>query len=90
MKKIGFIGAGKMAEAIMTGLIDKAFTSAGSILASDISGDRLVDLSHRLGIRITLDNVEVVRQVGVVIVDTCINDEDYRLIVSSPGCVIPS
>jgi pyrroline-5-carboxylate reductase len=67
MKKIGFIGAGKMAEAIMTGLIDKAFTSAGSILASDISGDRLVDLSHRLGIRITLDNVEVVRQVGVVI-----------------------
>ena len=32
----------------------------------------------------------VTRQVGVVIVDTCINDEDYRLIVSSPGCVIPS
>jgi pyrroline-5-carboxylate reductase len=65
MMKIGFIGAGKMAEAIMTGLIAKAFTSADSLFASDISGDRLVDLSHRVGIRITFDNVEVVQQTKV-------------------------
>jgi pyrroline-5-carboxylate reductase len=65
MTKIGFIGAGKMAEAMMTGLIEKAFTSADSILASDISGDRLVDLSQRCGIRITLDNAEVVRQAEI-------------------------
>ena len=32
----------------------------------------------------------ITRQIGVVIVDTGIDDEDYRLIVSSPGRVIPS
>ncbi len=65
--KIGFIGAGKMAEALMAGLIEKAFTSADSILASDISGERLVELSQRRGIRITLDNADVVRQAEVCI-----------------------
>ncbi len=64
--KIGFIGAGKMAEAIMAGLIEKAFARADGIVASDISEERLAELSRRLGIRITLDNAEVVRQVQVV------------------------
>jgi pyrroline-5-carboxylate reductase len=61
MMKIGFIGAGKMAEAIMAGLIDKAFTPADSLFASDISGARLAEVSRRLGVRITLDNAEVLR-----------------------------
>ena len=59
MTRIGFIGAGKMAEAIIAGLIEKRFVGPDAVLASDISGERLTEVSRRDGIRITLDNSEV-------------------------------
>lgn len=59
MTRIGFIGAGKMAEAIMTSLIEKHFVGPDAVLASDISGERLTEVSRHHGIRITLDNAEV-------------------------------
>lgn len=57
--KSGFIGAGKMAEAMMAGLIEKRFSSPGDILASDISPERLSELKQRYGIRTTLNNADV-------------------------------
>ena len=65
--KAGFIGAGKMAEAIISGLIEKRFVSPDEVLASDISGERLGTLSRQTGIRITLDNAEVVRESRICI-----------------------
>lgn len=59
---IGFIGAGKMAEAMMVGMIAKQVFRPGDIVASDISEGRLAELGRQLGIRTTPDNAEVVRQ----------------------------
>ncbi len=67
MKKIGFIGAGKMAEAMIAGLIEKQFCGPDGILASDVSGERLKDISHRLGIRITLSNPEVLAHANLCV-----------------------
>jgi pyrroline-5-carboxylate reductase len=60
MLKIGFIGAGKMAEAMLSGLIANRFASPGEIVVSDISGDRLAAVSREYGVRTTRSNSEVV------------------------------
>ena len=40
-QRIGFIGAGQMAEALMRGLIDAGLSSADRITASEAVADRL-------------------------------------------------
>ncbi len=59
---IGFVGAGKMAEAIMAGLIRQQFAQPGQILASDVSEERLAALRQQYKIQVTRQNAEVVEQ----------------------------
>ena len=56
-----------MAEAMMTGLIEKNVSSSSDILASDVSPERLADLRARYGIRTTLNNADVAARAGIVI-----------------------
>ncbi len=65
--RIGFVGAGKMAEAMMAGLIGKNFSTPEDIMASDVSPERLADLRMRYGIRTTSDNVGVAAHSGIVV-----------------------
>jgi pyrroline-5-carboxylate reductase len=64
---IGFIGAGKMAEAMITGLIDKHFAVPGEILASDVSQNRLDALRDQYGIAVTTVNAEVPAQANLCV-----------------------
>lgn len=59
MTRVGFIGAGKMAEAMIGGLIERGFALADSVLASDVDGARAAEVSRRYGIRVTMNNAEV-------------------------------
>src|ERR1035437_5163107 len=52
---IGFIGAGKMAEGIIAGLLRTGVVPA-SIHAADVNAERLNDLHQRLGIQTTTNN----------------------------------
>ena len=67
MDKIGFIGAGKMAEAMISGLIANRFANPNEIRVSDISAERLATVGREYGVRITLANAEVVAQVPVCV-----------------------
>lgn len=67
MIKIGFIGAGKMAEAMISSLIANQFASPDEMMVSDISGERLAMLRREYGVRITPANVEVVTQAPVCV-----------------------
>jgi pyrroline-5-carboxylate reductase len=67
MIQVGFIGAGKMAEAMMTGFIEKRVVAQDEILAGDVSSERLAEISRKQGVCITLDNAEVVRNARVCV-----------------------
>ena len=67
MYKIGFIGAGKMAEAMIAGLIANRFAGSGEIIVADISAERLTAMHCEYGIKTSSTNTVVVTQTPVVV-----------------------
>lgn len=66
--KIGFIGAGAMAEALIAGLTKAGMTPLENICASDIDPGRLGWIKDNYGIRTTKDNNELVRENQVIVI----------------------
>ncbi|CAJ0583502.1 unnamed protein product, partial [Mesorhabditis spiculigera] len=65
--KIGFIGAGKMAQALARGLINSGRIAPENIIASSPKTDyQLLDQCKSMGLTTTHDNTEVVHKSGVV------------------------
>jgi len=67
MLRIGFIGAGNMAEALMKGIVKAKVTSAQQIILSDINQNRLQNLEKRYGARIAKDNSDLIDQCDTVV-----------------------
>ena len=66
-KKIGFIGPGVMAEAIIAGLLREGVAAAESMLASGPRAERCEELSQHYGIFTTTDNTTVAKQSDVLV-----------------------
>lgn len=66
MKKIGFIGCGKMASAIIKGLINTGFVESSQILATQVDEKGLEEKSKELSIEILLDNKALVQRADVI------------------------
>ena len=72
MKKynIGFIGCGKMAGAIIKGLLQSEFTSQENIIASQAETEGIAEKSQNLGIEIFLDNKIIAQKSDVIFIAT--------------------
>ena len=57
--RIGFIGAGRMAEAIMAALLDSKLAAAHEVFASDISAERRKLLKTRYGVNMYSKNAVI-------------------------------
>ena len=66
--KIGFIGSGKMAGAIIKGLVKTNFTSANNIEATQYETEGLEEKSQILGVKISNDNKVLVKNSDVVFI----------------------
>lgn len=67
MKKIGFIGCGNMAKAMIGGIIGKGVMAPEDILASNRSRKALDYASETWGISVTGDNLEVARKSEILV-----------------------
>ncbi len=65
-RKIGFIGAGNMAKAMITGVVASGLTSSENIIASDGYAPCLENIKNEFGINIAADNKEVVKFSDVI------------------------
>jgi pyrroline-5-carboxylate reductase len=66
-KKLGFIGGGNMAEAMIKGLISAGFVDAKSIFVSDVVPNRLEFLHSEYKVKTTSDNRELVEKSDILI-----------------------
>jgi pyrroline-5-carboxylate reductase len=67
MKKLGFVGAGNMGQALAKGLVDRKVFKAGEMIASDIDAARRRKFSRATKIAAVRDNLEVVREAPAVL-----------------------
>lgn len=65
--KLGFIGSGNMASAMMSGIIKNEIFKADEIIASDLFAPSREKAQATMGINVTESNVEVVEQAEVVV-----------------------
>jgi len=66
-KKIGFLGAGNMGEAMIKGLLKAGLVSPHAIFATDVRPERLRAVEKLYGIQALEGNAELVRRADVVI-----------------------
>lgn len=69
-RKIGFIGSGKMAGAIIKGLIKSNFISANNIEATQAETEGIREKSMSLGVRISNNNKNLVKNNDVIFIAT--------------------
>lgn len=65
-KKLGFIGAGTMAKAIIKGILNSGVVPAENIIASEITEGLAKSASDVLGIKVITDNTEVVKKSDII------------------------
>ncbi|TDX46472.1 pyrroline-5-carboxylate reductase [Orenia marismortui] len=66
-KKIGFIGAGSMAEALIKGILNSGIFLPNQIYISDIKAERLDLLKDKYQVIIAKDNFELLKNVDYII-----------------------
>jgi len=67
VKKLGFIGAGNMAEALARGLIENKVFKASELIASDVDAARRRKFKGALKIEVTTDNLKVLNSSRAVL-----------------------
>ena len=67
MKKLGFIGAGNMAEALARGLVENKVFKASELIASDVDAARRRKFKRALRIETTTDNLKVLNSSRAVL-----------------------
>lgn len=72
MKKfnIGFIGSGKMAGAIIKGLLKSGFTTPENLLATQVEQEGIEEKKQNLGIDILLDNKILAQKSDIIFIAT--------------------
>ncbi len=78
-KKIGFIGCGNMAKAIIGGMIKSKLVSSNNIITSALSDNTLQDVKNEFNINTTKDSREVIQKSDIIIVAVKPNTYDSVL-----------
>lgn len=67
-RRIGFLGGGNMAEALIRGLLHSGMVASTQVRASDVKSERLAELGATHGIETTTDNEALARWANVVVI----------------------
>ncbi len=99
-EKFGFIGGGKMGEALCKGIINAGLSKAENIMVSDVVAERCRLLNKEVGVKTTQNNNDVASFADVIILavkpqlmgevlDQLKNDVNNRCLVVSIAAGIP-
>lgn len=86
MKKIGFIGAGNMATAMMSGMIRSGIFHAEEVIMSDVNEARLQTLQEEYGVCTTADNKTVAAEADVLVL--AVKPQYYTAVIAEIAPVV--
>ncbi|MFL2639985.1 MAG: pyrroline-5-carboxylate reductase [Dehalococcoidia bacterium] len=92
--KLGFIGGGQMAEAIIDAIITDQFIEPADITVGDISQERRIYLSETFSVNATVSNLEVIESSDMLVI--AIKPQDVPILATevsgliNPSCTIVS
>ena len=79
-KRVGFIGAGNMGEALIKGILSGRLLKKNDLIVSDKEDKRRLYIRRKYGIRTVRDNLEVVKRSDILIL--AIKPQDARGVLS--------
>jgi pyrroline-5-carboxylate reductase len=82
-KKIAFVGGGKMAEALIKGLILSKTVKPNDISVSDVSKDRTKLLRSRYGVSVFSENIPAAHSSNVVVI--CVKPQIIKEVLAEIG-----
>jgi pyrroline-5-carboxylate reductase len=86
--RIGFVGGGQMAAALIKGLVAAGVTPAKNVWCSDASADQLKQFES-LGVHTTTDNATVVKSASIVMI--CVKPHIVPIVLNEvKGLIQPS
>ena len=78
-RRIAVLGAGRIGEALISGLLSSGWRSSADIVASSRRAERVTELAERYGIIATVDNAEAAAGAALVVVAVKPQDIDALL-----------
>jgi pyrroline-5-carboxylate reductase len=81
--KLGILGGGKMAEALLSGLLKSGWRAPGEVVVTVRREERAKELVERYGVTVILDNVEAVTQSQIILV--AVKPQDMAAILDQIG-----
>ena len=86
--KIGFIGCGNMASAMIGGILKNGVFDKNEIIVSNLTEEGSKRSREKLGVVTTMDNCEVVKNANIVIL--AVKPQFYEEVISQiKGCLTP-
>ena len=83
---IAILGAGKMGEALIAGLVSSGWRPPDQIVAADRRAERLAEISGRFGVRTTESNTEAVAGAEIVVI--AVKPQDMEVLLTEIGSLL--
>ena len=82
-RKIAILGAGRIGEALISGLLSSGWREPGDLTASTRREERVTELAERYGIAATIDNVEAAADAALVVL--AVKPQDMEALLAEVG-----
>jgi pyrroline-5-carboxylate reductase len=86
LQRIAVLGAGKIGEALIAGLLSSGWRKPGDVVATSRRPERLTELRERFGVRTTLSNAEAAAGAALVVI--AVKPQDIDALLSEIGALL--
>jgi pyrroline-5-carboxylate reductase len=85
-RRIAVLGAGKIGEALVSGLVSSGWREPGELAVTSRRPERVQELAERYGVRATTSNAEAVADAGIVVV--AVKPQDIEALLGEIGGLV--
>src|ERR1041384_786513 len=85
-RRIAILGAGKIGESLLAGLLSSGWRQPGDIVVTGRREERIAELNEKHGVEGTLDNPSAVTGAGLIVI--AVKPQDFDVLLGEVGGLI--